>query len=46
MLAQCSVAHLCPTLDLMDCSPVFSSVHGVFQERILQWVVISFCNNS
>ena len=32
-------AQLCPTLcDLMDCSPPSSSVHGVFQARILEWV--------
>ena len=43
MLAQCSVSQLCPAVfDPMDCSPVFSSVHGIFQERILQWIVISF----
>ena len=26
--------------DLMDCSPVGSSVHGIFQARILKWVGI------
>ena len=26
--------------DLMNCSPV-SSVHGIFQERILEWVVLT-----
>ena len=26
----------------MDCSPPGSSVHGLFQERILEWVAISF----
>ena len=32
----------CPTLcDPMDCSLPGSSVHGVFQERILEWVAIS-----
>ena len=32
--------HLCPTLcDPMDCSPPGSSVHGIFQARILEWVV-------
>ena len=31
------VAQLCPTLsDPMDCSPPGSSVHGIFQARILQ----------
>ena len=32
---------LCPILcNPMDCSPSGSSVHGIFQARILQWVVI------
>ena len=36
------VAQSCPTLcDLMDCSPSGSSVHGIFQARILEWVAIS-----
>ena len=37
------VAQSCPTLcDPMDCSLSGSSVHGIFQARILEWVVISF----
>ena len=33
---------LCPTLcDPMDCSPLGSSVHGIFQTRTLEWVAIS-----
>ena len=29
----------CPTLhDPMDCSPPGSSIHGIFQARILEWV--------
>ena len=32
-----------PTLrDLMDCSLPGSSVHGIFQARVLEWVTISF----
>ena len=32
----------CPTLrDPVDCSPLGSSVHGIFQARILEWVAIS-----
>ena len=27
----------------MDCSPPGSSVHGIFQARILEWAAISFC---
>ena len=31
----------CPTLsDPMDCSPPDSSVHGIFQARVLEWVDI------
>jgi len=37
----------CPTLcDLMDCSPPGSSVHGISQARILEWVAISFSRGS
>ena len=33
----------CPTLcDPMDCSPPGSSVHGILQARILEWVAIPF----
>ena len=39
----CSVAKSCPTLcNAMDCSLPGSSVHGIFQVRILEWVAISF----
>ena len=30
----------------MDCSPPGSSVYGVFQTRILEWISISFCRES
>ena len=37
------VAQSCPTLcDPMDCSLPGSSVHGIFQARLLEWVAISF----
>ena len=32
--------------DPMDCSPPGTSVHGVFQARILEWVAISFSRGS
>ena len=33
------VAQSCPTLcDAMDCSPPGSSVHGILQARILEWL--------
>ena len=35
----------CPILcDLIDGSPPGSSVHGILQARILEWVAISFSN--
>ena len=41
------VAQSCLTLcDPMDCSPPGSSVHGIFQARILEWVPISFSRGS
>ena len=37
------VTQLCPTVcDPMDWSPPGSSVHGILQERILEWVAILF----
>ena len=37
------VTQSCLTLcDSMDCSPPGSSVHGILQARILQWVAVSF----
>ena len=34
----------CPTLcDPVDCSPPGSSVHGISQARILEWVAILLC---
>ena len=39
------VTQSCPTLsDPKDCSPPGSSVHGSFQARVLEWVVIAFSN--
>ena len=35
------VTKSCPTL-ATPCSPLVSSVHGIFQARILEWVAISF----
>ena len=40
------VAQSCPTLsDPMDCSPPGSSVHGIFQARVLEWGAIAFSNS-
>ena len=41
--SESEVAQLCPTLsDPMDCSLTGSSVHGIFQARILEWGAIAF----
>ena len=40
-------AHSCPTLcDPMDCSLPGSSIHGIFQARVLEWIAISFSRRS
>ena len=41
--AACSLSHRsCPTLpEPVDCGPPGSSVHGIFQTRILEWAVSS-----
>ena len=40
---ESDVAQSGPTLsDLMDGSPPGSSVHGIFQARVLEWVAIVF----
>ena len=41
--SESEVAQSCPTLsDPMDCSPPGSSIHGIFQARVLEWVAIAF----
>ena len=41
--SESEVAQSCRTLhDPMDCSPPGSSVHGIFQARVLEWVAIAF----
>ena len=41
------VAQSCPTLcDPMDCIPPGSSVHGILQARIPEWVAILFSKES
>ena len=41
-LCVCTKLHWsCPTLcDLIDCSLPDSSIHGILQERILEWIVM------
>ena len=41
--SESEVAQLCPTLsDPLDCSTPGSSVHGIFQARVLEWGAIAF----
>ena len=45
--SESEVAQLCLTLcDPMDCNPPGSSVHGIFQARVLEWIAISFSRGS
>ena len=41
--SESEVAESCPTLsDPMDCSLPGSSVHGIFQARVLEWGATAF----
>ena len=43
MKSESEAAQSCPTLsDPMDCSLPGTSVHGIFQARVLEWVAIAF----
>ena len=45
--SQSEVTQSCPTLsDPMDCSLPGSSVHGIFQARVLEWGAVAFSNYS
>ena len=45
--SESEVAQSCPTLfDPMDCNVPNSSVHGIFQARVWEWVAISFSRGS
>ena len=42
-ISEETVTQSCPTVcDPIDCSPPDSSVHGILQARILEWIAISF----
>ena len=42
--SESEVAQSCPTLsNPMDCSPPGSSIHRIFQARVLEWGAIAFC---
>ena len=44
--SESEVAQSCPTLrDPKDCSLPGSSVHGIFQARVLEWGAIAFSNS-
>ena len=41
--SESEVTQSCPTLsNPMDCSPLGSSIHGIFQARVLEWGAIAF----
>jgi len=41
--SESEVAQSCPTLsDPMDCGLPGSSIHGIFQARVLEWGAIAF----
>ena len=41
--SESEVIQSCPTLsDPIDCSPPGSSIHGIFQARVLEWGAIAF----
>ena len=42
----CLVTQSCDSATLMDCSLPGSSVHGIFQARILEWVAVSYSSGS
>ena len=44
---ESEVTQSCPTLcNPMDCSLPRSSIHGIFQARVLEWVAVSFSRGS
>ena len=41
--SESEVTQSCPILsDPMDCMPPGSSIHGIFQARVLEWAAIAF----
>ena len=47
LLKENEVAQSCPILcDPMDCSPPGSSIHGIFQVKVLEWIAIGFSRGS
>ena len=46
MCAELSGSVVSDSFHPMDCSPPGSSIHGIFQARVLEWVAISFSRGS
>ena len=47
MKSESEITQSCPTLsDPMDCSLPDSSIHGIFQARVLEWGAIAFSNET
>ena len=47
LILKVRVAQSCPTLcEPIDCSLTGSSVHGILEARVLEWVAISFSTGS
>ena len=45
--SESEVVQSCPTLsDPLDCSLPVSSIHGIFQARVLEWGAIAFCRRN
>ena len=45
--SESEVTQSCVTLsNTMDCSPPGSSIHGIFQARVLEWGAIAFSKNT
>ena len=45
--SESEVTQSCPTLrDPMDCSPPGSSIHRIFQARVLEWGAIAFSSHN
>ena len=45
--SESEVDQSCPTLcDPLDCSPPGSSIHGIFQARVLEWGAIAFSDSN
>ena len=45
--SESEVTESCPTLsDPMDCGPPGSSVHGIFQAKVLEWGAVAFSTHT